>query len=134
MLRAMAIADVSPAGDLRTMTRVQQANLPWDSDESTSPQGTHRVRADPEARGRRGTLTTPAHLLASVTPTPVDIPPASTRAPMLLTVRDVEAELQLGRTRTYELLRSGSVPVIRVGRALRVPRDALLRWVDDQTA
>lgn len=49
---------------------------------------------------------------------------------MLLTVRDVEAELQLGRTRTYQLLRSGEIPLIRVGRALRVPRDALRRWVD----
>jgi excisionase family DNA binding protein len=49
---------------------------------------------------------------------------------MLLTVRDVEAELQLGRTRTYELLRSGEIPVIRIGRVLRVPRDALHRWID----
>jgi hypothetical protein len=46
---------------------------------------------------------------------------------MLLIVRDVEAELQLGRTRTYELPRSGSLPVIRVGRAVREPRDALRR-------
>jgi hypothetical protein len=30
--------------------------------------------------------------------------PASARVPMLLTIRNVEAELQLGRTRTYELL------------------------------
>jgi excisionase family DNA binding protein len=49
---------------------------------------------------------------------------------MLLTVRDVEAELQLGRTRTYELLRSGEIPIIRIGRVLRVPRDALQRWID----
>jgi excisionase family DNA binding protein len=49
---------------------------------------------------------------------------------MLLTVRDVEAELQLGRTRTYELLRSGEIPVIRIGRVLRVPRDALHRWIN----
>ena len=53
------------------------------------------------------------------------------REAMLLTVRDVEAELQLGRTRTYELLRSGGIPVIRLGRALRVPRDALRRWIDE---
>lgn len=44
---------------------------------------------------------------------------------MLLTVRDVEAELQLGRTRTYELIRSGEFPVVRAGRAVRVPREAL---------
>jgi excisionase family DNA binding protein len=49
---------------------------------------------------------------------------------MLLTVRNVEAELQLGRTRTYELLRSGEIPIIRIGRVLRVPRDALQRWID----
>jgi len=131
----MAVADVSPdAGDLRNMPRVQQANLPWSSDELTSPQRTHGVHADTDARGRRGTPNTPAHVLESAAPMPVDILPASTRAPMLLTVRDLEAELQLGRTRTYELLRSGSIPVIRVGRALRVPRDALRRWVDEQTA
>jgi excisionase family DNA binding protein len=131
----MAIADVSPdAGDPRTMPRVQRANLPWISNELTSPQGTHGVYADAEAGGRRGTPTTPAHLLASDAPSPAEVPPATTRAPMLLTVRDLEAELQLGRTRTYELLRSGSIPVIRVGRALRVPRDALRRWVDEQTA
>jgi excisionase family DNA binding protein len=131
----MAIADVSPdAGDPRTMPRAQQANLPWISDELTSLHCTHGVHADTDARGRRGTPTTPAHVVEAAAPTPAEIPPATTRAPMLLTVRDLEAELQLGRTRTYELLRSGSIPVIRVGRALRVPRDALRRWVDEQTA
>jgi len=50
--------------------------------------------------------------------------------PMLLTVKDVEAELQLGRTRTYELVRSGELPVVRIGRAVRIPRDALRRWVE----
>lgn len=51
---------------------------------------------------------------------------------MLLTVKDLEAELQLGRTRTYELVRSGGLPVIRIGRAVRIPRDALRRWVEGQ--
>lgn len=54
--------------------------------------------------------------------------------PMLLTVKDVEAELQLGRTRTYELVRSGELPVVRIGRAVRIPRDALRLWVDGQLA
>jgi excisionase family DNA binding protein len=53
--------------------------------------------------------------------------------PLLLTVRDVEAQLQLGRTRTYELLRGGEIPVMRLGRALRVPRDALRNWIAGQT-
>ena len=54
--------------------------------------------------------------------------------PMLLTVRDVEAELQLGRTRTYELIRSGQIPVIRLGRSVRVPREALRQWIDQNCA
>ncbi len=53
---------------------------------------------------------------------------------MLLTVKDVEAELQLGRTRTYELVRSGQLPVIRIGRVVRIPRDALERWVVEANA
>lgn len=76
----------------------------------------------------------PAPLPQAVAQPVDDREPASSRVPMLLTVRDVEAELQLGRTRTYELLRSGSIPVIRVGRAVRVPRDALRRWVEEHTA
>ena len=58
--------------------------------------------------------------------------PALDSRPMLLTVKDLEAELQLGRTRTYELVRSGVIPTIRIGRAVRIPRDALRRWVEAQ--
>jgi len=50
--------------------------------------------------------------------------------PTLLTVEDLEAELQLGRTRTYELVRSGQIPVIRIGRVVRIPRQGLRRWVE----
>ncbi|HZT06560.1 MAG TPA: helix-turn-helix domain-containing protein [Chloroflexota bacterium] len=54
--------------------------------------------------------------------------------PMLLTVKDVEAELQLGRTRTYELVRSGELPVVRIGRVVRIPRDALRQWIDERAS
>jgi excisionase family DNA binding protein len=53
---------------------------------------------------------------------------------MLLTVKDVEAELQLGRTRTYELVRSGELPIVRIGRVVRIPRDALRRWIDERAS
>jgi len=52
--------------------------------------------------------------------------------PMLLTVKDLEAELQLGRTRTYELVRSGQLPVVRIGRSVRIPREALSCWIAEQ--
>ena len=51
---------------------------------------------------------------------------------MLLTVRQVEAALQLGRTRTYELLRSGQLPMLRLGRLMRVSRVALEDWIAQQ--
>ena len=61
-----------------------------------------------------------------------DVTSTAEGRPMLLTVKDLEAELQLGRTRTYELVRSGTLPVIRIGRAVRIPRDALRQWVEGQ--
>ncbi len=57
------------------------------------------------------------------------VPIPRAEPPMLLTVVQVEAALQLGRTRTYELLRSGEIPVRRVGRLIRVSRLALEEWV-----
>ena len=50
-------------------------------------------------------------------PDDVETLSTSEARPMLLTVKDLEGELQLGRTRTYELVRSGVIPVIRIGRA-----------------
>lgn len=55
--------------------------------------------------------------------------PAPVELPLLLTAAQVEAALQLGRTRTYELLQSGEIPVRRVGRLIRVSRLALEQWV-----
>ena len=52
---------------------------------------------------------------------------------MLLTAKEVEAALQLGRTRTYQLLRSGEIPVLRVGRVLRISRLALEQWVAERS-
>jgi excisionase family DNA binding protein len=51
---------------------------------------------------------------------------------MLLTLKDVEEELQLGRTKTYELVRSGDLPVVRIGRVVRIPRHALCEWIKAQ--
>jgi excisionase family DNA binding protein len=107
------------------MTSVHQTQLPLDA-------------AAVSSRSTTGHSWEPAALNATAQPVAPRLAPDSedgvarpaSRVAMLLTVRDVEAELQLGRTRTYELLRSGEIPVIRIGRVLRVPRDALLRWID----
>ena len=52
---------------------------------------------------------------------------------LLLRLPEVAARLGLGRTTVYDLVQRGDLPVVRVGRAVRVPVDALQRWVERQT-
>ena len=52
--------------------------------------------------------------------------------PMLLKVEAAAKLLSLGRTKTYALIASGELPVIRIGRAVRVPVAALHQWVEDR--
>lgn len=49
--------------------------------------------------------------------------------PTLLTVLDVQRITNLGRTKVYELIRTGELPVIRIGRALRVHEHSLEAWL-----
>ena len=51
---------------------------------------------------------------------------------LLLTPDDVARELRLGRTKTYQLLRSGQIPTLRLGRAIRVSRAHLEVWIADR--
>ena len=48
---------------------------------------------------------------------------------LLLRITEVAALLCLGRSTVYELVQRGELPVIHVGRAVRVPTAALERWV-----
>ncbi len=50
--------------------------------------------------------------------------------PPVLTVEEAAALLRLKRSTAYELVRRGQIPSFRVGRFIRVPRDALLRMVE----
>jgi excisionase family DNA binding protein len=54
--------------------------------------------------------------------------------PWLLTVEEASRLLGLGRTRTWELIWNGDLPVVRTGRSVRIPRDDLQRWVDARVA
>lgn len=40
--------------------------------------------------------------------------------------------LGLGRSKTYELIATGALPTVRVGRCVRVPMHAVRRWVEAQ--
>jgi excisionase family DNA binding protein len=50
--------------------------------------------------------------------TPADLP-------LVLTVEEAARALRIGRGAAYEAARTGELPVIRIGRTLRVPRHAL---------
>jgi len=53
--------------------------------------------------------------------------------PLLLTPRDLGRLLRLGRNKTYELIASGTIPVLRFGRAIRIPRLAMEEWIVEQS-
>jgi excisionase family DNA binding protein len=51
----------------------------------------------------------------------------------LLRAEEVARRLGVGRSKVYELMLRGDLPVVRIGRLVRVPRHALDRWIDDRT-
>ncbi|CCF82368.1 helix-turn-helix domain-containing protein [Nitrolancea hollandica] len=51
---------------------------------------------------------------------------------LLLRIPEVAAELRLARSSIYELIQAGELPVVRIGRALRIPRAGLEDWVERQ--
>lgn len=53
---------------------------------------------------------------------------------ILLSPREVMAITGLGRTTCYGLIRSGALPVVRVGRLLLVRLDTLEKWLSDHEA
>ncbi len=50
--------------------------------------------------------------------------------PLLLTVGEMASVLRIGRNAAYQLVRDGNVPSIHVGRSIRIPRNALVQFVE----
>ena len=53
--------------------------------------------------------------------------------PLLLRGPEVAEELGISRALAYRWMASGILPTVRVARAVRVPREALLAWIASQT-
>jgi excisionase family DNA binding protein len=53
--------------------------------------------------------------------------------PILLRAEEVAELLGLGRTKVFELLSRHELPIVRIGRSVRVPRAALQEWVANAT-
>lgn len=49
--------------------------------------------------------------------------------PLTLRVEDLMPILKIGRNTAYELVRSGQIRSIRIGRQLRIPKDAVQEYL-----
>lgn len=59
-----------------------------------------------------------------------DAPVSLEELPLVLRVEDLSMVLGIGRNTAYELVRSGQIRSIRIGRQLRIPRDELQRFLN----
>ena len=51
--------------------------------------------------------------------------------PLVLTVEEVARLLRISRNAAYSAVRDGAIPgVVRIGRTVRVSKDAVLEWLD----
>ena len=51
--------------------------------------------------------------------------------PLIMTVEDLMPILLIGRNTAYDLVRSGEIKSIRVGRQIRIPRDTLIAFLEN---
>jgi excisionase family DNA binding protein len=50
--------------------------------------------------------------------------------PLMLRVPEAAAMLAISRAKSYELIRRGELPSVRIDGCVRVPVEALRRWID----
>lgn len=53
--------------------------------------------------------------------------------PVALTVDETAKTLHIGKALVYDLVRSGKLRSLRIGRKVRVPRNALAEYLDGST-
>ena len=51
--------------------------------------------------------------------------------PFLLTVGEMASVLRIGRNPAYQLVKDGTIQSVRVGRSIRIPRNALIQFVEN---
>lgn len=49
--------------------------------------------------------------------------------PLLYTVEQASAELSIGRSRLFEIIKNGGIETVKIGRSRRIPRAALEAFV-----
>jgi excisionase family DNA binding protein len=67
-------------------------------------------------------------------PHPVEALLTATAAqPLLLRGAEVAQLLGIGRSKAYELMARRELPTIRIGQSIRVPKHALVAWIEERT-
>jgi excisionase family DNA binding protein len=62
------------------------------------------------------------------------VQPASVNEPdQLLNAKQLQAALCMSRAKVYRMMQDGTLPTVRVGGSVRVPRRALFQWIEDNT-
>ncbi len=51
--------------------------------------------------------------------------------PLLLTINQVAAMLNLGRTKTYEIVRSGKIKSLKIGSRRLIPCEEVEKYIND---
>jgi excisionase family DNA binding protein len=68
-------------------------------------------------------------------PAPHPVPPSTgTGEPWLLDSREVARLLGISRTKAFQLMASAELPVVRIGRCVRVSRGALGIWIHERSS
>ena len=49
--------------------------------------------------------------------------------PDILSVQDIISALDIGRNKAYELLKTGKIKSLRIGKNYRIPKTALIEYV-----
>lgn len=64
----------------------------------------------------------------------IDRPTSFDDLPLTLQVEELIPVLGIGRNTAYDLVRSGQIRSIRIGRQLRIPKDAVLDFLTQQNS
>jgi len=62
----------------------------------------------------------------------MESPQEGTPQRLLLRIPEVAETLGIGRTKIYEMIATGELPTIRIGRAVRISVATLQKWVEER--
>jgi excisionase family DNA binding protein len=91
------------------------------------------TRSRPPIKPQRASRRGRGRGLGEPAPHPVPTAPEPEQ-PWLLDSHDVARLLGIGRTKTFQMMATAELPTVRIGRCVRVPREALLLWISRQVA